>query len=300
MGDVYRLVASGVRLIVLIDGVFHGAAAVWHRELLEAMDQGICVIGASSMGALRAAELHTLGMIGVGTIFEWYRDGVLDGDDEVALLHADAEDGHRSLSQPLVSTRYRLRTAAQRGLLTPEQALEVIEHLKRLPFMWRTHEALLGSEVVGRWSEEARRGLKDVLDDDGLDLKARDAERALEHASARLARGEVQPPAVDRPVPSRLYRVTSRRKRGLQSSTGRVVTGEMLWDRVCSDHALVRECLGEAAIRFYLGSLAEHWGVRCPEAFVEAFVARWDARHVLVVHGIKDRSGRLGLKPEPP
>lgn len=279
MGDVYRLVASGVRIIVLIDGVFHGAAAIWHRELLEAMDHGICVIGASSMGALRAAELHSLGMVGVGEIFEWYRDGVIDGDDEVALLHSDADDGYRLLSQPLVDTRHRLMTAVQRGGLTPEQARDAIAHVKKVPFMWRTHGELLASEVVARWPEDERRCLRSALDDADLDLKARDAERALEHASARLARGDVRSPAVDRPAPSRYYRATSTRKRGLRHPKGHLVSGEEVWDRICSDRALVRECLAEAATRFYLDSLAEHWAVQCPDEHVEAFGERWNERH---------------------
>ena len=45
------------------------------------------------MGALRAAELSAHGMVGVGRIFGWYRDGVVVDDSEVALLHADAEHG---------------------------------------------------------------------------------------------------------------------------------------------------------------------------------------------------------------
>ena len=58
------------------------------------MEEGIQVLGASSMGALRAAELHGFGMIGYGTIFEWYRDGLIDGDDEVALWH-EPEEGEK-------------------------------------------------------------------------------------------------------------------------------------------------------------------------------------------------------------
>src|SRR5262245_54789158 len=74
-GDIYALLTSGVSRIIIIDGIFHNAPSVWQREILAALDQGIEVLGASSMGALRAAELHTFGMQGFGTIFEWYRDG---------------------------------------------------------------------------------------------------------------------------------------------------------------------------------------------------------------------------------
>ncbi|MHC5861232.1 TfuA-like protein, partial [Nostoc sp.] len=97
-GDIYRIMAFGVETIVLIDGLFHNTPSVWQRELVDALEEGIQVLGASSMGALRAAELHNFGMIGYGKVFEWYRDGVHDGDDEVALLHGLPEAEFRPLS----------------------------------------------------------------------------------------------------------------------------------------------------------------------------------------------------------
>lgn len=74
------------RIIGIIDGVFFEDAAVGHREVLEVMKHGITVVGASSMGALRAAELEPFGMIGIGEIFRMYRDGIIESDDEVALM----------------------------------------------------------------------------------------------------------------------------------------------------------------------------------------------------------------------
>ena len=67
--------------------------------------------GAASMGALRAAELHGFGMVGHGRIFEWYRDGVIDADDEVALIYGPEEVGYPSLSKPLVNIRATLAAA---------------------------------------------------------------------------------------------------------------------------------------------------------------------------------------------
>ena len=74
--------------IGIIDGYFENIPSVWHKEILWAMSQGIHVFGSASMGALRAAELAPFGMEGVGAIFEAYRDGWLEDDDEVA-----SEDG---------------------------------------------------------------------------------------------------------------------------------------------------------------------------------------------------------------
>ena len=73
------------RAMVLIDGEFEHRPAVRHKEILWAMAQGIVMIGAASMGALRAAELHGFGMIGVGAIYRWYRRFPLAPDDAVAV-----------------------------------------------------------------------------------------------------------------------------------------------------------------------------------------------------------------------
>ena len=91
--------------VAIIDGEFSQSLSVWHKEILFALGQGIRVFGASSMGALRAAECDVYGMVGVGQIYEWYRDGVLVDDDEVALVHGSEDDGWRNLSWPMVNVR---------------------------------------------------------------------------------------------------------------------------------------------------------------------------------------------------
>src|SRR5215831_4586114 len=69
-GDVYRLVSARPLAIAIIDGYFERVPAVWHKEILWALSEGIHVFGAASMGALRAAELAPFGMVGVGRIFQ--------------------------------------------------------------------------------------------------------------------------------------------------------------------------------------------------------------------------------------
>ena len=93
------------RAILIVDGEFGQSLSVWHKEILHALHLGIRVVGASSMGALRAAELDRFGMEGVGKIYEYYRDGWLTADADVALVHADAAEGYRSLTWPLVNVR---------------------------------------------------------------------------------------------------------------------------------------------------------------------------------------------------
>ena len=119
-GDVYRAACTQPAAIGIIDGYFEVIPAVWHKEILYALKQGIHVFGASSMGALRAAELAAFGMEGVGAVFEAYRDGRLEDDDEVAVLHGPAEVGYPALSEAMVNIRRTLAEAAAAGIIGAE------------------------------------------------------------------------------------------------------------------------------------------------------------------------------------
>ncbi len=118
-GDILRCLRLKPKVIAIIDGVFEHRASVWHKEILFALEQGSTVFGASSMGALRAAELGVFGMIGVGRIFESYRDGVYTDDDEVALLHESGAGGYRALSEPMVNIRATVARAVAAGVILP-------------------------------------------------------------------------------------------------------------------------------------------------------------------------------------
>ncbi|TQK03374.1 TfuA-like protein [Herbaspirillum sp. SJZ107] len=109
-GDVARALQECFGTIVIVDGVFEQVPAIWHKEILLALARGVRVIGAASMGALRAAELDGFGMEGIGWVYEQYRDG-LEQDDEVALVHGDADSGYVNLSMPLVQLRYAAHAA---------------------------------------------------------------------------------------------------------------------------------------------------------------------------------------------
>jgi len=118
LGDVWRAVRDAPPAIGIIDGYFHSIPAVWHKELLWALDQGITLFGSSSMGALRAAELDRFGMIGVGAIYQAFRQGELEDDDEVALVHTDATRNFRPLSEAMVNIRATLAQALARGIIS--------------------------------------------------------------------------------------------------------------------------------------------------------------------------------------
>ena len=142
-GDVYRAARSAPRAIGIIDGTFERTPAVWHKEVLWALSQGIHVFGAASMGALRASELCAFGMEGVGRIFEWFRDGVLEDDDEVAVAHADASFDYRSLSEAMVNIRATVEAAEHAGVISTATAATLLRCGKALYYPERSYPALL-------------------------------------------------------------------------------------------------------------------------------------------------------------
>jgi AraC-like DNA-binding protein len=149
VGDVYRVACARPRAIGIIDGFFERTPSVWHKEILWAMSEGIHVFGAASMGALRGAELADFGMQGVGQIFSAFHSGELEDDDEVAVAHADAEQGYRPLSEAMVSIRATLAAASKAAVLTGSAQAKLEDVAKRLFYGERSYERIvrIGLEV---------------------------------------------------------------------------------------------------------------------------------------------------------
>jgi hypothetical protein len=174
-GDVYRAARRRPRAIGIIDGYFSGAPSVWHKEILWAMSAGVPVFGSASMGALRAAELHTLGMRGVGKIFEAFRDGALEDDDEVAVTHGPAEIGYVATSEPMVNIRETLTLAETRGVLRPESRRALERFAKSLYFGERDWPFLLERAAAQGIAEFEVADLRDWLPMGRVDQKRLDA-----------------------------------------------------------------------------------------------------------------------------
>lgn len=129
-GDVFQAALRRPRAIAVVDGVFERGPAVWHKEILFALSEGIHVYGAASIGALRAAELDAFGMRGVGEVYRAYADGTIEDDDEVAVAHADAEYGFRALSEAMVDVRATLASAVARGVVSDAVAAAIAACVK--------------------------------------------------------------------------------------------------------------------------------------------------------------------------
>lgn len=143
-GDlVTDLVNINPSVVILIDGELHQNLSTWHKEWVYCLQYpGVkAVYGAASIGALRAAELDYLGMIGVGRIYEWYRDGTIEDDAEVALNYSQSPGGvYLSTSVPLVDIRAGVEAYEQEfpGEPVAVAARRFLSDMSRVYYMDRT------------------------------------------------------------------------------------------------------------------------------------------------------------------
>lgn len=175
-GDLYALCCEEPGRVLIIDGVFHDSTPVWQREILQLLRTGWEVLGASSMGALRSMELEAYGMIGIGAICDWYREGRIEGDDEVALMHGIAELGYPPLTLALVDVRHDLAGLERRGALSGRQTLGILSEFKSMGHEARTLEALLA--LVDEHGGDAA-AAREEMSAPGRSIKARDTVLAL-------------------------------------------------------------------------------------------------------------------------
>jgi hypothetical protein len=183
-GDVYRTVALlKPRAIGLIDGYFQWSAAVWHKEILWAMQEGVHVFGAASMGALRAAELAPFGMRGVGCIFEAYRAGTfgpsgehaLEDDDEVCVVHGPPESGYVAGSEALVNIRRTLAAAASAHVISEATRSRLVAVAKAAFFADRSFAELLREGRTAQLPADELSALEHWLPTGRVNLKREDA-----------------------------------------------------------------------------------------------------------------------------
>jgi hypothetical protein len=188
-GDLYRAALGRPAVIGVIDGYFEVTPTVWHKEILWAMAQGIHVYGAASTGALRAAELDVFGMKGIGRIYENFRDGVLEDDDEVALLHGPEELGYPTLTEAMVNIRATFAEAINVGIASAALAAELTAIAKSLFYKERTYDAVLQSAAVGRPPQQSLRDFADWLPHGRLDQKQLDARAMLDAIATHILVG---------------------------------------------------------------------------------------------------------------
>jgi len=188
-GDVYRLWRRRPRAIGIVDGYFDRVPAVWHKEIMWIMERGVHVFGGAGLGALRAAELDSFGMRGVGRVYQAFREGTLDRDDEVAVRHATAGDGYRPLSEAMVNVRRTLQAAEHQGIISAATRRILTAAGAALFYPERTWPELLRAGDAAQAGAAELDALRRWLPGGRIDQQAADAVAMLREMRGFLAVG---------------------------------------------------------------------------------------------------------------
>jgi len=167
-------------IIGLIDGVFLSLPSVWHKEILYALEQGVAVYGASSMGALRAAETEAFGMVGVGEIYQMYARGELLDDDEVVMVHGPEDTEYRRLSEPMVNVRATFHRAKNEGIINKNLCEQLTAIAKSIYFPERTFSAIFRKAATAGILPDILEEMAHFAKENYVDIKRQDAILLLE------------------------------------------------------------------------------------------------------------------------
>lgn len=174
-GDLNHDIKENPDIIGIIDGVFHQSSAVGHREILNVIKKGIEVYGASSMGALRASELDSLGMHGIGYVYNQYATGKIVSDDDVAVM-LDSET-LEPLSVPLINMDYVFNNACAENIITENEKDELLKIAKETYYPQRNYAQTLSKSTL----ENAKKDNLINYIRTSKDIKKEDAKELIKH-----------------------------------------------------------------------------------------------------------------------
>jgi hypothetical protein len=272
-GDLLRLRDLDPSVVAIVDGAFFQVPSITHKEILLTLERGVRVLGASSLGALRAAELDVFGMEGVGEIYRLYKRGVIDGDDEVALAHAESVDGYAPMSEPLVNIRHNLSRARKRGLISRAAESAIVGATRKLHFTQRSYAA-----AATHAPDSQRDSLAEFFRKQAEDVKRSDALALLQVLADRFSGAQewpaVQPVKTHRTVYLHLF---EREYVGCVVADARVASFYKLWSPNAphTRNQLVLRCLALDA--------AAHRGIPVADCSDELGVAQRDREVVCSV-----------------
>lgn len=136
--DIISLIYNDRPDIIILSHAVIPGISVWHTELLEAMNLGVRVYGTGGLGAVRAAELSSFGMIGIGEVFRQYKAGEIEDDDEVYFRSDGFGDHDIRLSEPIVNLRATLKPAVSDHIISENDFQNIIHIAKEIYYEDRT------------------------------------------------------------------------------------------------------------------------------------------------------------------
>jgi TfuA protein len=134
---------NSTNFVGLVDGLFlqdYPPTPIEVYQLLS--NKNFHVVGGASIGALRAIELEKFGMVGIGKIFELFRNGATDADDEVAVTFQQGAGGDIQ-SEAMIDIRFNLFVACRKQIITDRVKRAIAKTAKSIYFPYRNYTHVL-------------------------------------------------------------------------------------------------------------------------------------------------------------
>jgi hypothetical protein len=168
-------------VVGLIDGYFlqdYPPSPIEVYQLI--MRKNTVVIGSASLGALRAVELEKFGMIGVGKIFELYKRGTINADDEVAVTFT--EEPQSLQSEAMIDIRFNLFMAERKGIIDTITKKIVARVARNVYFPYRNYNDILDkTKKMHPELEHDLESFRAYIHGNRVSLKEKDAIRLIEY-----------------------------------------------------------------------------------------------------------------------
>ncbi|MEA3333349.1 MAG: TfuA-like protein, partial [Pseudomonadota bacterium] len=274
-------------VVVIVDDYSGLSEAVWHSEILEVINCGIKVYGTAAIGAVRAFEMDHCGMIGVGSVYQMFKDGVVEDDDEVLALFQKLEDGNFfRLSEPLVNLRATFIKALESGVIDQNTAQKIIAFVKKMSWCKRSLDNIFSRTANQNIPTQVSEKLLNFVKTEYQDVQKEDARQTLKLVK-ELEKGFCRPntSTVPRNHDNPLW-ILYERDRKIESEAG---TGEIslhdLAAHVVFDHPdseeLNRAALNRELAAFFAGFL----GLTATTEDVDRERAQFMTKHQLTEDG---------------
>ena len=169
-------------IIGLVDGLFlqdYPPTPIEVYQLLS--NKNFHVVGGASIGALRAIELEKFGMVGIGKIFELFRNGATDADDEVAVTFQQGA-GENIQSEAMIDIRFNLFVACKKKVITERVKRVIARKAKSIYFPYRNYTHILEQTRL-EFPELSTQldSFSAYIDENRLSLKEHDAIKVVEY-----------------------------------------------------------------------------------------------------------------------
>jgi hypothetical protein len=182
-GDLLALLGCSdtKRVIGLIDGLFLQDYPPTPIEVYSILvRKNLTIVGGASLGALRAVELEKFGMIGIGKVFELFRNRIIDADDEVAVTFD--QTNHNVQSEAMIDIRFNLFIAQRKRIIGADAKRALAKIAKDTYFPFRNYDCII-DESIKRYQifEEQFEAFRNYIRKNKDNIKERDAIRTIKY-----------------------------------------------------------------------------------------------------------------------